>query len=63
MVLSGCGASKHLLVWWATKATTILCGTPSFPLMGTILSLGDMTELPGKKLQDQLMSVKAFVFH
>lgn len=52
MVQSGCGVSKHLLVWWATKATTTQCGTPSFPPMGTILSPGDMTELPGKTLKD-----------
>ena len=49
MAQSGCGASKHLRVWWGTKATTTQCGTPTFPPTGTISSPGDMTELPGKK--------------
>lgn len=58
MAQSGCGVSKHLPVWWATKVTTTLCGTHIFPHMGTILSPGDMTELPGKKLQLSFDSLK-----
>lgn len=49
MAQSGFGVSKHLLVWWATKVTTTQCGTHSFPPTATILSPGDMTELPGKE--------------
>lgn len=50
MLPSGCGASRLLLVSWATKDTITLCGTRSFHLTDTILSQGGTTVSPGKNL-------------